>query len=171
MADRASLDHTYEYRRRLPHFQKPDRAVFVTFCKNNREPFSSPARDLVLQHCIHDHGKRIHLHAAVVMPEHTHLLLTPMEDEQGWPYSLATILKRIKGVSARSVNRSLQCSGSVWQEESFDHVLRSAKSFAEKLEYIRQNPVRRGLVLKPEDYRWLWVEQFPYGTDTPVRRL
>ena len=33
-----------------------------------------------------------------------------------------------------------------WQEESFDHVVRSEKSFHEKLEYLRQNPVRKGLV-------------------------
>jgi hypothetical protein len=57
----------------------------------------------------------------------------------------------------------------VWQEESFDHVLRSNESFAEKLEYIRQNPVRRGLVQKSEDYRWLWIA--PCRADTPVRRL
>jgi hypothetical protein len=37
-------------------------------------------------------------------------------------------------------------------------VLRSDESFAQKVEYIRQNPVRRGLVRRPEDYRWLWVE-------------
>jgi REP-associated tyrosine transposase len=46
----------------------------------------------------------------------------------------------------------------VWQEESFDHVLRSENSFEEKRDYIRQNPVRRGLVKMPENYRWLWVE-------------
>ena len=69
------------------------------------------------------------------------------------------ILQGIKGVSAHSVNRMLQRSGPVWQEESFDHVLRSNESFEEKLEYIRQNPVRRGLVTRREEYRWLWVEQ------------
>ena len=49
-------------------------------------------------------------------------------------------MKLIKGVSARNVNKLLDRSGPVWQEESFDHVLRSTESFAEKLEYIRQNP-------------------------------
>jgi hypothetical protein len=55
-----------------------------------------------------------------------------MEDEQGWPNALPAILKRIKGVSARSVNRLLNCSGPVWQEESFDHVLRSTESSGRK---------------------------------------
>ena len=95
----------------------------------------------------------------VVMPDHLHLLLTPLADAQGNPYSVVEILQSIKGASAHSINRALHRSGPVWQEESFDHVPRSNESFEEKLEYIRQNPVRRGLVERPEDYPWLWVEK------------
>jgi REP element-mobilizing transposase RayT len=165
-----SLDRKYEYRRKLPHYQKPGRALFVTFCKGNRDPFSPEARDLVLRHCLHDHERRFQLHAAVVMPDHVHLLLTPLLDEKGWPHALPSILKLLKGTSARSVNQLLGSCGPVWQEESLDHVPRSQESLGEKLEYIRQNPVRRGLVKRPEDYPWLWVEQATCGTDTLVRR-
>ena len=42
--------------------------------------------------------------------------------------------------------------------ESFDHVLRSEESFEDKREYIRQNPVKAGLVERPEEYRWIWLE-------------
>ena len=159
MSETSALAHKYEYRRRLPHYQKADRAIFVTFRKLIREPFAAGARDLILRHCRHDDGKRYVLHAAVVMPDHAHMLLTPTCDPEGWPYSLPVILKLIKGVSARSVNRLLGSSGPVWQDESLDHVLRSDESFGEKLEYIRQNPVRAGLVIRPEDYRWLWVAE------------
>jgi REP element-mobilizing transposase RayT len=155
---RTPLERMYEYRRKLPHYQKAGRALFITFCKNHGSAFSPEARDAVLQHSLHDHGKRFELHAAVVMPEHVHLLLTPLRDEKGWPYGLPLILKLIKGTSARSVNKLLNSSGPVWQEESFDHVLRSQESLEEKREYIRLNPVRRGLVQKPEDYKWLWLE-------------
>lgn len=141
----------------MPHYQKPDRPVFVTFCKLIRDSFPGKARDVILEHCIHDHKTLFELHAAVVMPDHVHLLLTPLPDNQGWPYPLPMILKRMKGVSARNVNRLNETSGPVWQEESFDHVLRSDESFQEKLEYIRLNPVRKGLVTKPEDYPWLWL--------------
>ena len=150
----------YEYRRMLPHYQKAHRAIFVTFCKNNREPFSAEARDEILLCCRKGDGTRFHLHAAVIMPEHVHLLLTPMQDEDGWVYGLPAILKSTKGASARAVNRLTNISGPVWQEESFDHVLRSQESLEDKLEYIRQNPVRRGLVRNPDDYRWLWVEKY-----------
>jgi putative transposase len=152
-----SLIRKYEYRRRMPHYQKPGRTLFVTFCKLIRDPFPPAARDLVLGHCIHDDGKRIDLKAAVVMPDHVHLLFMPLADEHGWPHPLPLILKLIKGMSARSVNKLMGVSGPVWQEESFDHVLRSEESLQEKLEYIRQNPVRKGLVARPEDYPWLWV--------------
>ena len=73
-------------------------------------------------------------------------------------FCLPDILKGIKGASARSVNKSSQTFGPLWQEESFDHVIRSNEGLAEKIEYIRQNPIRRGLVTKPEEYSWLWIE-------------
>jgi putative transposase len=157
MAESSVLARKYEYRRRMPHYQKPDRAIFVTFSKHIRDAFPEAARDLILVHCRHDHGKRIDLHGAVVMPDHVHLLLTPLPDEHGWPYPLPAILKLIKGVSARNVNKLLGTSGPVWQEESLEHTVRNDGNFQEKLEYIRQNPVRRGLVTNPEDYPWLWI--------------
>ncbi len=148
----------YSYRRRLPHIQKAGKALFISFRKLNHESLSEAARDLILQHCLHDHGKRYALHAAVVMPEHVHLLLTPLKNADGWPFELRFIMKLIKGVSARNVNKLLGTEGPVWQEESFDHLLRSHESLLQKAEYIRQNPVRRGLVQAPEQYRWLWLE-------------
>jgi REP element-mobilizing transposase RayT len=148
----------YEYRRRLPHFQRAARALFVTFRKLNHDPLPERARDIVLQHCLYEHGKRIELHAAVVMPDHVHLLFTPLQDEQGWPIPVYKILKGIKGTSARRVNQLLHCRGPVWQDESFDHVLRSNESQREKIEYIRMNPVRKGLAEAPQEYKWLWVE-------------
>ena len=148
----------YEYRRKLPHYQKFDRPLFVTFCKRTQEPLSPPARSLVLEHCLVGNNRTMHLHAVVIMPEHVHLLLTPMRNGEGWPFPLKDILKLIKGPAARSVNLLTRTHGALWQDESFDHVLRSNESFAEKLEYIRQNPVRRALAAKPEEYPWLWVE-------------
>jgi REP element-mobilizing transposase RayT len=153
----ALLKGKYAYRRRLPHCQKDDRAVFVTFCCSFA-PLPESVRETVLRHCLHDQGMKAAIHAVVVMPDHVHLLLTPLRDADGNLYSLVEILQGIKSASAHSLNRAMRRSGPVWQEESFDHVLRSEESFAEKLEYIRQNPVRRGLVARPEDYRWLWVE-------------
>jgi hypothetical protein len=64
------------------------------------------ARDLVLAHCLREvrilaeagegarptRAARIRLHAVVVMPDHVHLLLMPLRDENGWPFPLVDIL-------------------------------------------------------------------------------
>jgi hypothetical protein len=73
-------------------------------------------------------------------------------------HCLHEIIGAIKGASAHSINKALKRSGTVWQDESFDHVVRHAESLEEKIRYIRDNPGRKGLVSKPEDYRWLWEE-------------
>jgi REP element-mobilizing transposase RayT len=152
-----SLQGKYQYRRRFPHYQKDDRAVFVTFCCGCLDGLPEDVRDIVLRHCLHDQGSRAVIHAVVVMPDHVHLLLTPLRGLDGNHFSLVEILQGIKGASAHSLNRVLRRSGPVWEEESFDHVLRSDESFEQKVEYIRQNPVRAGLVKEAADYRWLWV--------------
>jgi len=155
----ALLKRKYNYRRRLPHYQKDDRTLFVTFRAWSKDALAETVRDTVFQHCLRDQGKKARIHGVVVMPDHVHLLLTPLRDRDGYLYSLVAILQGIKGASAHSVNRLLRRAGPVWQDESLDHVLRGNESFEEKLEYIRQNPVRRGLVSRPEDYRWLFVEK------------
>jgi REP element-mobilizing transposase RayT len=101
---------------------------------------------------------RIHLYAAVIMPDHVHLLFLPSRDENDQPFAMVDILQCLKSTTAHRINRLLRTSGPVWEEESFDHVLRSDESLREKCEYIRQNPVKAGLVARPEDYRWLWIE-------------
>lgn len=160
----------YEYRRRLPHYQKDDRPLFVTFRTFSNTILSPEERTLALKHCRHDDGKRIHLHTAVIMPDHVHLLFTALRDGEGWTFALPEILKAIKGTSARSINKLMGGNGPVWQHESFDHVLRGDESLLETIEYIRQNPVRKGLVQRPEEYPWLWIErsrlEIAVGVDT-----
>jgi REP element-mobilizing transposase RayT len=169
MSSKAPPLTKYRYRRRLPHLQKAGAAVFVTFCTAGRLVLPATARDLVLEHCLREAGvarapspaknwsPRIHLYAAVIMPDHVHLLLSPLRDENAWPFPLVDILQCLKSTTAHRINKLLSISGPIWEEESFDHVLRSDESLMEKCEYIHQNPVKTGLFPKPEDYRWLWV--------------
>jgi REP element-mobilizing transposase RayT len=145
----------YRYRRRLPHLQKDDADLFITFRTGGPFILTPEARDLVLQHCLRE--RRVHLLAVVVMPNHVHLLLSCLRDEDGWPFFLSKIMQCLKGATAHRINKLLGRCGPVWQEESFDHVPRSHESLKEKIEYLRQNPVRAVLVRRPEDYPWLWV--------------
>jgi REP element-mobilizing transposase RayT len=121
---------------------------------------SPKARDLVLACCLYPHGRKCRVHAVVVMPEHVHLLLSPLRNTAGETFTFAEILHPIKSVSAHRINKLRSAEGPVWQDESFDHVVRSEEKLDDKIEYLTQNPVRRGLVSRPEQYRWLWVEPF-----------
>ncbi len=100
----------------------------------------------------------IDLRAIVVMPDHVHMIFTPLVDiQRSEVFALARITKAIKGTSAHLINRKLGRPGRVWQEESFDRVLRVSEKLDEKIAYILNNPVRKGLVNRPEQYRWLVV--------------
>src|SRR2546426_10884176 len=66
------------------------------------------------------------------------------------------VAKAIKGTSAHSINRKLHSHEAVWQEESFDHVLRSSESLDAKIDYVLQNPVRKGLVRIASEYPGSW---------------
>jgi hypothetical protein len=48
--------------------------------------------------------------------------------------------------------------GAVWQDEAFDHIIRREDLLRDKVEYLCQNPVRKGLVRTPDEYPWLWRE-------------
>lgn len=96
------------------------------------------------------------MHAMVVMPDHVHLLFTPLRDQAGNTYGLAEIMNSMKGASAHAVNKELRRAGRVWQAESLDRALRSDDTVRSKAEYICANPVRAGLVANEDDYTWLW---------------
>ncbi len=147
---------TNAYRRRPPHLEKPGKTYFVTFCTLNREILAPESRTIALDCCLHDNTKAFWLHAGVIMPEHAHLLLTPFSEVDRLTLTLATILGAIKGVSSHRINDAIGRSGRLWQEESFDRILRSRDDLQETAEYIIMNPVRRGLVSVPDDYPWIW---------------
>src|SRR4029077_8603947 len=144
-------ERKYNYRRNLPHIEK-----FDTYLRWELPPV---ARDLVLEHCLHDNGSKMRLYIAVVMPDHVHMIFMPFENDKDETFSFEEIVGAIKGASAHSVNKALSRSATVWQDESFDHVVRHEDSLKQKIQYVRENPVRKRLVARPEDYKWLWEEK------------
>ncbi len=82
--------------------------------------------------------------AYVVMPEHVHLLLSEPSAKP-----LGTAL----GILKRSVSNKLTPKP-FWLTRYYDFNISTNEKLFEKLAYIHQNPVRRGLVAKPEDYPW-----------------
>lgn len=88
------------------------------------------------------------LWAYVIMPNHVHVLLRPRA-------LLSRITRGIKGASARYANLVLARVGKTfWQDESFDHWVRSASEAERIRRYIERNPVLAGLVARPDLWRW-----------------
>jgi REP element-mobilizing transposase RayT len=145
----------------LPHLQVDDRQHFVTFCTDRRWILPEWVRSIVLECCLHDNGTKYDLRVAVVMPDHVHLIFTPLVDYEAMEvFSLAKIMGAIKGTSAHQINVALGRKGRVWQPESFDHVLRSSEGLDAKIRYLMENPVRRRLVRESDQYPWLWTKAF-----------
>ncbi|MBI5868064.1 MAG: transposase [candidate division Zixibacteria bacterium] len=151
-SDQGSVTSNLQTRRRdLPHWQQGGSVYFVTF-RSARGALPPEARRLVIASSLHDHGTKYEFILGVVMPDHVHLLLRPMETSPGvWP-DLHMILKSVKGVSARRINQLMGTTGTVWQDESFDRIVRDEEEFQEKCNYILNNPIKSSLVNRPEDY-------------------
>ncbi len=91
------------------------------------------------------------------MPDHVHMILRLLSDK-----NLGEVLRMIKGRAARLANQILIRTGPLWIQESFDHVIRYEEELKDKIEYVRQNPVKRGLVAQPDVYKWLFVRGVDY---------
>jgi type I restriction enzyme R subunit len=98
-----------------------------------REPGSAEIVSSALQF---HHGTRLHCGDFVVMPNHVHWLLIPMDG-----YELETILQSVKRFSARQINQLLGRTGNVWQKGNFDRIVRDSDEFERTCTYIQQNPV------------------------------
>jgi REP element-mobilizing transposase RayT len=152
------MQRKYEYRRCLPHYQKDNRILFITYSSWHRWRLPEIAMDLALESCLRANGRKYSLYAAVVMPDHVHVLCMALTDDNG-SISIPEITRTIKSESAHRINEALGRSGRVWQDESFDHVLRGDESLRKKALYILENPVRAGLVESPREYRWVWWDE------------
>jgi len=83
----------------------------------------------------HFDSQRYRLDEFVVMPNHVHVLVTPLE-----AHRLSEIVQNWKSYTAHEINRRLGRSGLFWQKESFDHIVRSADEMERIRRYIRDNP-------------------------------
>lgn len=114
----------------------------------------------------------------VVMPEHVHLLFS--EPERGNPSSVMAALKQTfarrllqelrSGSGPRQgtlASASLE-AGHVWQRRFYDFVVFTEKKRIEKLCYMHRNPVKRGLVVEPQQWAWSSFRHYVEGERGPV---
>ena len=93
-----------------------------------------------------EHDFNIAVGRYVIMPEHVHFFV------RGGPeFRLSRWVGLLKQALAKAAKLSA-AKKQVWQEGFFDHLLRSDESYAQKWEYVRENPVRAGLVKFAQDW-------------------
>ena len=155
---------------RLPHF--------ITFTCYRRQSFlNTPAVCDAFLRILERTRLRYEflIYGFVVMPNHVHLLIS--EPKQG---TIATVIQSLKIASARyekthicqkkadmghkAVGHDAQATP-FWQRRYYDRNVRDNEEFIEELKYIHRNPVKRGLVDKPED--WPWSSYRHYALDEP----
>ena len=141
---------------------------FVTFRAADGRVLQPDERGIALAACRFWDGKKFELYAAVIMPDHVHLLLQPrlVEKDASAVYNLAEILHSIKSFSAHEIARRNEIKGAVWQHESYDRTVRNEAEFDEKWKYISSNAVMKKLAREPWQYPWFWYPQMKDMTTT-----
>jgi putative transposase len=86
----------------------------------------------------------------VIMPDHVHLFVRPEQNA----IRRADWLKSWKSITSRLLKHAAGQPGPLWQPDTFDHIVRSTSSYTEKWEYVRNNPVRKGLCNTPSEWPW-----------------
>jgi putative transposase len=146
----------------LRRIETHDRFFFVTTnLAQNLAQFTPAERDLILE-VLADQRNRgdFFLFGYVVMPTHVHLLLHPHNR------NLIQLMRNLKSKTGFAISRARSSSGPIWQERYFDTIIRHARNFWQKLEYIHRNPVEAGLTEKPED--WPWSSGRHYHNRAPI---
>jgi primosomal protein N' len=151
-------------RRHLPHFEIPGRIYHITWRTHGGLKLTPPALESTLAACHFWHGKKLRCLIACVMPDHVHLLVQPLPMKGAdWStvHPLSELLHSIKSFSAHEVNKVMQRTGPVWDDESFDRMIRSETDLHEKWNYIWNNPREAGLVGPMEEYPFVWTPAAP----------
>ncbi len=162
---------TTQHRKTIRHYNRLGHAHFLTFSCYKSLPFLD--RDRTRSWLTEAIGKakeqyKFSLWAYVIMPEHVHLLVYPSVEN----YNISLVLKAIKQSVARRAKHYLEKNGHDWLEKlsvkhgnrnifrfwqagsGYDRNVTSKNELLEKIHYMHNNPVRRGLVQNPEEWKW-----------------
>jgi putative transposase len=143
----------HKHLRRLERVWLDHPIYFVTTCTFRRRPILASKRvaGILIDewHCARDrHGWAIGRY--VIMPDHVHFFCSAEHDAKRLPASM----RAWKQWTSKRIKTEENFTGALWQEEFFDHVLRSNESYSQKWEYVCENPVRAGLVASADEWEW-----------------
>jgi REP element-mobilizing transposase RayT len=132
---------------------------FVTACTHERQPLlaNAEAHAAFLTFARAAYGRGVAVGRYVLMPDHLHLFVRFAPDAlalSDWMKSLKNFLSKLCREQGKAAPH--------WQKGFFDHIIRSEESYSEKWAYVMENPVRKKLVARAEDW--------PYAGEVHVLR-
>lgn len=92
-----------------------------------------------------------------IMPNHVHVVFTPLQKEDGTFHALSRIMHSLKRHTAREANKLLGRQGPFWQHESYDHYVRDDGELCRIRQYVINNPVKAGLADHWQAWPWTHV--------------
>ncbi len=158
----------------LPHFERPWGKYLITVSTDQRCELSEEAREIVLNAIRHFHPDRYVLFAAVVMPDHFHMLIEPQPKTHGADgtpefWELGELMHSIKSFTAKEINKLTGGAGTVWERDYHDRLIRSESDLQEKFSYVTSNPSRAGLT-RDDDYPFVWSQGWSEGSREDFRQ-
>jgi len=126
---------------------------------------------LVYDAILYRNGSQYDVICFTVMPNHVHMVFSVLEKKpfveqpnrppskrRSAKYLLSPILQSLKWYTAREANKILKRTGSFWQHESYDRVVRDEGELRRIVEYVMNNPVKAGLAKRAEAWKWSYVK-------------
>ena len=140
---------------RTQHRVRPAGTYFITIDSwAGRQLFKGEVAEILADQLVQCRAKGYFLvHEFCVMPNHLHVLLTPAESS-----TLEKAVQMIKGGASYRVGKQRKLPA-LWQDGYHDWRCRSEEDYKKYADYVRENPVKAGLVEKPEDW--------PYSSANP----
>ena len=89
-----------------------------------------------------------------IMPNHVHMMMTLLPSAP----KLFKIMQNLKRYTALNANKLLDRGGSFWEEESYDHLVRSEEELYRILNYILRNPEKAGFVQNWQEWRFTFAK-------------
>lgn len=111
--------------------------------------------NLVAKSFTHFNHARYRLHAWCIMPNHVHVIVEPMP-----AHGLSEIVHSWKSYTAHRANQILGLAGVFWQQDAYNHIIRSKKEYHFQIQYTWDNPEKARL----QNWQWRWKTGFPQGS-------
>jgi REP element-mobilizing transposase RayT len=156
IADKSEREKQLDHAQRR-FFGKWDEALDKSSIGDNH--LSNPQiADLVAESLLFRDGKVYDLEAFSILPNHAHLVLSPLEEVEGRYQSISRIMHSLKLHTAREANKILGRVGAFWQHENYDHYVRDEGELERIVKYVIYNPVKAGLVDDWKKWKWTYCK-------------